>query len=85
MFYYNKLWDIKSRVSARYIRAFLTLSGAETNSNCIPKMHDNVFVTGLLRGKDTDKVIETQQGADDFFVGFHDDVNSGADTFVHQL
>lgn len=44
-----------------------------------------VFVTGLLSGKDTDKVIETQQGADDFFVGFHDDVNSGADTFVHQL
>lgn len=35
--------------------------------------------------KDTDKVIEPQQGTDYLFVGFHDDVNSGADTFVHEL
>lgn len=36
-------------------------------------------------GKDTDEVVEAQQGADDFFVCFHDDVNSGADAFVHEL
>lgn len=35
--------------------------------------------------KDTDKIIETQQGTDDFFVGLHDDVNSRANTFVHKL
>lgn len=38
-----------------------------------------------LNRKDTDEVIEAQQGADDFFVGFHDDVDSGADTFVDEL
>lgn len=40
---------------------------------------------GVNFQKDTDKVIETQQRADDFFVGFHDDVDSRPDAFVHQL
>lgn len=35
--------------------------------------------------KDTDKIIEPQQGTDYFFVRLHDDVNSRADTFVHKL
>lgn len=35
--------------------------------------------------KDTDKVIKSQQGADDFFISFHNDVDPGADTFIHQL
>lgn len=35
--------------------------------------------------KDTDKVIKSQQSPDDFFVGFHDNVNPGADTFIHKL
>ena len=35
--------------------------------------------------KDTDEIIKSQQGADDFFVSFHDNVNSWTDTFVHQL
>ena len=32
-----------------------------------------------------DKVIKAQRRADNFFVGFHDDVNWRADTFVRQL
>lgn len=35
--------------------------------------------------KDTDKIIEPQQGSHDLFIIFHDNVNSGADTFIHQL
>lgn len=35
--------------------------------------------------KDTDEVVKAQQCADDLFVGLHDDVNPGADTFVHKL
>lgn len=35
--------------------------------------------------KDTDKVIKSQQRADDFFISFHNDVDPGADTFIHQL
>lgn len=38
-----------------------------------------------LSRKDTDKVVKTQQSSDDLLVCFHDDVNPGADTFVHQL
>lgn len=39
----------------------------------------------LLLAKDTDKIIEAQQGSYYFFVCLHDDVNPGADTFIHQL
>lgn len=38
-----------------------------------------------LFAKDTDKIIEAQQGPHYFFVCLHDDVNPGADTFIHQL
>lgn len=37
------------------------------------------------RWKDTDEIIKSQQGADNLFVGFHDNVDSWTNTFVHQL
>lgn len=39
----------------------------------------------LYPEQDTDKIVKTQQGANNFFVGFHNDVDSRADTFVNKL
>lgn len=35
--------------------------------------------------KDTDKIIEPQQGSHNLFIVFHDDVNPRSNTFIHQL
>lgn len=50
-----------------------------------PTSVSNRSLNSVGRWKDTDEIIKSQQGADDLFVSFHDNVNSWTDTFVHQL